>query len=75
MAGCTRCFRTAVTMRRDGNDTIYNLFDTTDNNYYALTFGGDLLRYYVLNSESSESTQKTWMDKRSEPATGAVTPI
>ena len=47
--------------KNDGNDTIYNLFDTTSDNYYALTFGGDLLRYYVLNSESGESTQATWM--------------
>ena len=44
-----------------GNSTIYNLFDTTSDNYYALTFGGNLLRYYVLNSESGESTQATWM--------------
>ena len=48
-----------------GNTTVYNLLDTTSNNYYALTFGGDPLRYYVLNSESSEHTEN--MDgKRSE---------
>ena len=44
-----------------GNSTIYNLFDTTPDNYYALTFGGSLMRYYVLNSESGESSQATWM--------------
>ncbi len=44
-----------------GNSTVYHLFDTTADNYYGLTFGGDLLRFYVLNSESGESTQATWM--------------
>ena len=46
---------------QDGNGTIYNLFDTTEGNYYALSFGGDLLRFYVLNSESDETGQATWM--------------
>jgi len=44
-----------------GNSTIYDLFDTTPDNYYGLTFGGDLLRYYVLNSEYGESLQADWM--------------
>ena len=45
-----------------GNTTVYNLFDTTPDNYYALTVGGNLLRYYVLNSESGESTQADWLE-------------
>jgi hypothetical protein len=44
-----------------GNTTVYNLFDTTPGNYYGLTVGGNLLRYYVLNSESGESTQAGWL--------------
>jgi len=45
-----------------GNSTIYNLFDTTPDNYYAVSFGGDLLRYYVLNSEMTEGgTQGSWL--------------
>ena len=35
-----------------GNQVIYNLFDTPNpDNYYALTFGGNLLRLYTLNTE------------------------
>ncbi|MEM7146240.1 MAG: DNRLRE domain-containing protein [Verrucomicrobiota bacterium] len=46
----------------DNNDTVYNLFDTTAVNYYALSFGGSLLRYYVLNSETTQGgTQGTWL--------------
>ncbi|MEX0323969.1 MAG: fibronectin type III domain-containing protein [Puniceicoccaceae bacterium] len=44
-----------------GNTTVYNLFDTTTTNYYGITFGGSLLRYYVLNSESNETTQTSWL--------------
>lgn len=44
-----------------GNTTIYDLFDTTVDNYYAITIGGDLFRYYVLNSESGEYTQRNWI--------------
>lgn len=45
-----------------GNSTIWNLFDTTQNNYYAISFGGNLLRYYVLNSETTEGgTQGSWL--------------
>jgi hypothetical protein len=36
-----------------GNSTLYELFDITSNNYYAVSFGGNLLRYYVLNSETT----------------------
>ena len=45
-----------------GNSTLINLFNCPSNNYYALNFGGDLLRYYVLNSESGELTQKDWIE-------------
>ena len=44
-----------------GNSTLVNLFNAPSSNYYALDFGGTLLRYYVLNSESSESSQATWI--------------
>lgn len=54
-----------------GNTTIYNLFDTTPGNYYGVNFGGDLLRYYVLNSESGESTQTTWLQGDLNAAGGA----
>lgn len=56
-----------------GNDTIYDLFDTTPDNYYGLTFGGDLMRYYVLNSEFGESTQADWMQADLETHGGADT--
>jgi hypothetical protein len=54
-----------------GNATIYNLFDTTPDNYYGLTFGGNLLRYYVLNSEYGESIQADWMQADLEAHGGA----
>ncbi|WP_346188822.1 pre-peptidase C-terminal domain-containing protein [Rubritalea halochordaticola] len=45
-----------------GNQTVYNIFDTTSNNYYALNIGGDLMRFYVLNSEvSAGGTQLSWL--------------
>jgi hypothetical protein len=45
-----------------GNSTLYELFDITSNNYYAVSFGGNLLRYYVLNSETTEGgTQGAWL--------------
>ena len=44
---------------------IYHLFDTPRNNssvYYALTFGGNLIRGYTLNSEISVSGDQTnWL--------------
>jgi hypothetical protein len=44
------------------NATIYNLFDTPSADvYYALSFNGNLLRLYTLNSESSVTTQGTWL--------------
>ena len=47
---------------RNGNTTIYNLFDTTPDNYYALNFSRDLMRFYVLNSEiSAGGEQLEWL--------------
>lgn len=45
------------------NSTIYNLFDTPSSNaYYALTFGGDLIRTYTLNTEMSiTGNQTSWL--------------
>lgn len=54
-----------------GNDTISDLFDTTPSNYYALTFGDGLLRYYVLNSEYGEAAQADWMQADLEASGGA----
>lgn len=46
------------------NSSIYNLFDTPSSNvYYALTFGGNLIRSYTLNTETSISgNQTTWLN-------------
>lgn len=45
------------------NNSIYNLFDVPSTDvYYALTFGGNLIRSYTLNSEISISgNQTTWL--------------
>ncbi|MCV9385267.1 NBR1-Ig-like domain-containing protein [Reichenbachiella ulvae] len=47
------------------DDYIYHLFDTPRNNssvYYALTFGGSLVRAYTLNSEIAvDGLQETWL--------------
>ncbi len=42
---------------------IHNLFDTpTASVYYAITFGGNLIRTYTLNTESTiGGTQTTWL--------------
>lgn len=53
-----------------GNPTIYNLFDTTETNFYSINFGGNLLRYYVLNSESAEETQTDWLQADLDAAGG-----
>lgn len=47
----------------DSNNSIYNLFDTPSTNiYYAMSFGGDLIRAYTLNSEISISgSQTSWL--------------
>ncbi|MEL7001217.1 MAG: T9SS type A sorting domain-containing protein [Bacteroidota bacterium] len=46
------------------NSSIYNLFDTPSSSvYYALTFGGDLIRSYTLNTEMSISgSQTNWLN-------------
>lgn len=58
-----------------GNATLVELFDAPSNNFYALSFGGNLLRYYVLNSESGESTQTSLVqnDLNAEGGAGAFT--
>jgi hypothetical protein len=47
------------------NESIYHLFDTpSENIYYALNFGGNLLRVYTLNSEiSALGEQREWLEK------------
>jgi hypothetical protein len=43
--------------------SIYNLFDIPTNaEYYALTFNGNLMRFYTLNSEASVATQGPWLE-------------
>ncbi len=48
------------------DDYVYNLFDTPRNNssvYYALTFGGSLVRVYTLNTEIAvNGNQETWLE-------------
>jgi hypothetical protein len=46
------------------NDVLVNLFDIpSSKNYYALTFGEDLLRIYTLNSEiSAGGDQRRWLE-------------
>jgi acid phosphatase type 7 len=42
--------------------SIFNLFDIPSNSeYYALTFGGSLVRLYTMNSEASVTTQGPWL--------------
>lgn len=45
------------------NNDIHNLFDTPSSSvYYALTFGGNLLRAYTLNTETTiGGAQTTWL--------------
>ncbi|MCB0396998.1 MAG: fibronectin type III domain-containing protein [Flavobacteriales bacterium] len=45
------------------NSIIYNLFDVPSSEvYYALTFGGSLIRTYTLNTETSiTGTQTNWL--------------
>ncbi|MEM0997396.1 MAG: Ig-like domain-containing protein [Bacteroidota bacterium] len=45
------------------NNDVYRLFDVPSSDvYYALNFGGDLLRTYTLNTEISQSgNQATWL--------------
>jgi len=46
------------------NESLLHLFDLpSPNNYYALAFGGDLLRVYTLNSMmASGGTQRDWLE-------------
>ena len=49
------------------NNAFYQLFDTTENNYYSFSIGGNLLRFYVLNSEMDDNatlwnTQTSWLE-------------
>jgi len=48
----------------EGSNTIYNLFNTPNqNSYYAMTWGKNLIRTYTLNSEISVyGNQKTWLE-------------
>lgn len=46
----------------DSNAVLQNLFDLSASNYYAVSFGGDLLRLYSLNSEiAAGGTQRSWL--------------
>ena len=47
----------------DSNNSVYNLFDVPSSSvYYAITFGGSLVRTYTLNTEISISgSQTTWL--------------
>ena len=47
----------------EGSTVIYNLFDTpSDDSYYAVTFGDNLIRAYTLNSEISVTgDQLAWL--------------
>ncbi|MDO5968273.1 metallophosphoesterase [Flavivirga aquimarina] len=47
----------------DSSNVIYNLFDTpSQDSYYAITFGDNLIRAYTLNTEVSVSgDQLTWL--------------
>lgn len=48
-----------------GNMVVYNLFDTPHPDaYYALSFGGNLLRLYTLNTEMAIAGNQTdWLNK------------
>ena len=44
-------------------ETIPFLFDTSDDVYFAFSVGGDLFRYYVLNSQiPATGAQEGWLD-------------
>lgn len=45
-------------------ETIPSFFDTPDDAYFAFSIGGELFRYYALNSEiPAEGDQEKWMEK------------
>jgi len=53
--------------------TIYNLFDTNINSYYAITFGANLIRAYTLNSEISVlGSQLTWLQNDLTSNSGVI---
>jgi hypothetical protein len=44
-------------------NSIFNLFDIPSSaEYYALSFNGNLMRFYTLNSEASVTTQGPWLE-------------
>ena len=57
------------------NNVIYNLFDVPSSNvYYALNFGGNLVRSYTLNTEMSISgSQTSWLSNDLNGAGSNVT--
>ncbi len=58
----------------DSNRSIYNLFDVPSSSvYYALTFGGNLIRAYTLNTEISISgSQTSWLNSDLRANTNVV---
>ncbi|NQX85096.1 MAG: T9SS type A sorting domain-containing protein [Flavobacteriaceae bacterium] len=52
--------------------SVYNLFDTpTNNSYYAMTWGDNLIRTYTLNSEISVlGDQLTWLENDLSESSG-----
>ncbi len=46
------------------SQTIKNLFNTTSDAYYAITFGGNLVRAYTLNTEIAiNGNQTSWLEE------------
>lgn len=53
------------------NSILVNLFDTPAGVYYGVTFGGNLMRVYTLNSESSIAGDQTnWLKRDLESSQG-----
>ncbi len=45
-------------------ETIHNHFDTPGDAYFSFSIGGDLFRYYALNSEiPAKGAQEDWLDE------------
>jgi len=55
-------------------DDVFNLFNTPGSEiYYALNFGGDLLRWYTLNTEVAiPGAQTTWLTADLDANTGKI---
>lgn len=53
-------------------DDVYNVFDIpTNNSYYSLGVGGNLLRIYTLNTElNCDSAQRNWLENDLQLHTG-----